>query len=228
MSNKILVVAAHPDDEVLGCGGTIRRLANEGSDIYIAVLSAGVASRYGRGVVPDPKEIQAMIDVFKAVSLKLGAKDVSVADYPDNRFDSVSVLDVTKTIEACVDRWKPSVIFTHHCSDLNIDHHVTSRAVMTATRPVKGVSVRDIYSFEVPSSTEWTFGQIQPTFSPNVFYDITDTLQEKIDAMMLYESELREFPHPRSSKAIASIAQRWGSAVGVPAAESFQLIRSIV
>lgn len=175
MSNKILVVAAHPDDEVLGCGGTIRRLANEGSDIYIAVLSAGVASRYGRGVVPDPKEIQAMIDVFKAVSLKLGAKDVSVADYPDNRFDSVSVLDVTKTIEACVDRWKPSVIFTHHCSDLNIDHHVTSRAVMTATRPVKGVSVRDIYSFEVPSSTEWTFGQIQPTFSPNVFYDITDT-----------------------------------------------------
>ena len=146
---------------------------------------------------------------------------------PDNRFDTVPLLDVIKIIEKLIEQLQPRIIYTHHGSDLNIDHAIVHRAVLTATRPLAGCSVREIYAFEVASSTEWAFGQFQPAFQPNVFVDISATLETKVQALTLYESEARLFPHPRSPEALRAIARRWGSAVGVEAAEAFQLVRGV-
>jgi LmbE family N-acetylglucosaminyl deacetylase len=136
-------------------------------------------------------------------------------------------LEVVKLVEELVDRLKPDVIYTHHPGDLNVDHGVIHRAVLTATRPTAGQSVREIYAFEVPSSTEWAFGSLQPTFRPNVFVDVAATLETKIAAMACYGTESREFPHPRSSEALRALARRWGSVVGCDAAEAFELVRSV-
>jgi LmbE family N-acetylglucosaminyl deacetylase len=223
----ILVVAAHPDDEVLGCGGTIARLAKEGHDVYIAILGEGITSRYERREQADRGMVEALHARSREVADLLGAKDLFVYDLPDNRFDTVPLLDVVKVIEGLVKRFQPQVIYTHHGGDLNIDHVVVHRAVLTATRPIQGQSVLDVYAFEVPSSTEWSFQQFMPSFRPNVFVDITHTLDIKVQAMSLYDTEVRLFPHPRSPEAIRAIARQWGTVVGCEAAEPFELIRSV-
>jgi LmbE family N-acetylglucosaminyl deacetylase len=221
-----LVIAAHPDDEVLGCSGTIARLAQEGQDVYIAILGEGVSSRYEDRNQADQEQIKALHACGQQVAKLLGAKDLLMHNLPDNRFDTVPLLDVIKIVEDLVNRLQPKVIYTHHGGDLNFDHVIAHRAVLTATRPISHCSVREIYAFEVPSSTEWTFGQFQ-SFQPNVFMDISATLETKLKAMELYESEVREFPHPRSLEALQAVAWHWGSVVGCKAAEAFELIRAM-
>jgi LmbE family N-acetylglucosaminyl deacetylase len=223
----VLVIAAHPDDEALGCGGTIARLAQEGHDIYIAILGEGITSRYQQREQVNPALVEALHARSRQVAELLGAKDLFLYDLPDNRFDTVPLLDVIKIIEELVERLQPQVVYTHHGGDLNIDHVVVHRAVLTATRPVANHCVKELYAFEVPSSTEWTFGQFQPIFQPNIFVDISATLETKVQAMALYESETRLFPHPRSPEALRAIARRWGSAAGMEAAEAFRLVRSL-
>jgi LmbE family N-acetylglucosaminyl deacetylase len=224
---NILVVAAHPDDEVLGCGGTIARRAADGDDVYIAIFGEGITSRYADRADAQQELLTALHGDSRRVADQLGARDLFMYNLPDNRFDTVPLLDVVKIIEELVDRLKPEVIYTHHGGDLNIDHVVLHRAVLTATRPVGGSPVRSVYSFEVASSTEWAFGQYGGAFRPNVYVDIATTLERKITAMEAYESEARPFPHPRSPEALRAIAQRWGSQVGLQAAEVFELVRSI-
>jgi LmbE family N-acetylglucosaminyl deacetylase len=146
---------------------------------------------------------------------------------PDNRMDTVPLLEVVKVVEDLVKRFKPRVIYTHHPGDLNVDHGVAHRAVLTATRPMAGQVVQAIYTFEVPSSTEWAFQTLHPAFRPNVFVDISDTLEAKVSAMACYDTETRKFPHPRSPEALRAIATRWGSVAGFQAAEAFELIRSL-
>jgi LmbE family N-acetylglucosaminyl deacetylase len=126
-----------------------------------------------------------------------------------------------------VRRISPCVVYTHHGGDLNIDHAIVHRATLVATRPTSDSPVRDVYAYEVPSCTEWAFGGTSPPFRPNVFRDISGTLPRKIEAMRMYQSEVRAFPHPRSPGAIEAIARRWGSVSGVEAAEAFELVRSI-
>jgi LmbE family N-acetylglucosaminyl deacetylase len=225
---KILVVAAHPDDEVLGCGGTIARLAKQGHSVSINILGQGLTSRFKRPDQADSDELKALHDCSRRAGKLLGAKDVSLFDLPDNRFDTVPLLDVVKNIEDQVQRLQPEVVYTHHSGDLNIDHLISHRAVLTATRPTVGQPVKEIYGFEVPSSTEWAFSQFQPAFSPNFFVDITDTLDTKIEAMKLYKTETREFPHPRSAQALTALAQYRGSSVGMKAAEAFVLLRKLI
>ena len=225
---RVLVIAAHPDDEVLGCGGTIARLAQEGQDVYIAILGEGLTSRYQQREQADQALVEALRARSRQVAEMLGARDVFLYNLPDNRFDTVPLLDVIKIIEELAERLQPQVIYTHHGGDLNVDHVIVHRAVLTATRPVAGCPVKEMYAFEVPSSTEWAFGQFQPAFRPNVFVDISATLETKVRAMALYESEARPFPHPRSPQALRAIAQRWGSAVGVEAAEAFELVRVVL
>jgi LmbE family N-acetylglucosaminyl deacetylase len=224
---NILVIAAHPDDEVLGCGATIARCANEGFEIYIAILGEGITSRYQQREKADYSSVEALHTCSRVVAKKLGARDVFFYNLPDNRFDTVPLLDIVKITEELIDRTEPEIIYTHYGGDLNIDHSILNRAVVTATRPVSVCPVREIYAFEVASSTEWTFGQLQPIFRPNVFMDIHDTLEVKIDAMALYESESHPFPHPRSLEALRASALRWGSMAGLEAAEAFELIRAI-
>ena len=224
---SILVVAAHPDDEILGCGGTIARLAREGHEVRIAILAEGMSSRYAQREDVDPQGLRRLHAQAQQAADKVGAKELLLCKLPDNRLDTLPLLDVVKVVEELVGRFHPETIYTHHPGDLNIDHGVVYRAVLTATRPVNGQCVRDIYAFEVPSSTEWSFQSIEPLFRPNVFVDIAESLETKIAAMSCYDTEVREFPHPRSAAALRAIAARWGSAAGVQAAEAFQLIRSV-
>lgn len=226
-NTTILIVVAHPDDEILGCGGTIARLAREGHNVYIAILGEGVTSRFKQREQADQAMVEALHSRSREAADLLSVKDLLLYNFPDNRFDTVPLLDIIKTVEKLINRLQPQVVYTHHGGDLNIDHAITHRAVMTATRPVQNCPVKEIYAFEVPSSTEWAFGQFHPAVQPNVFVDISATLETKIQAMQLYESEARDFPHPRSSEALRAIARRWGSTVELEAAEAFELIRLV-
>ncbi len=225
--SKCLVIAAHPDDEVLGCGGTIPRLVKDGREVYIAILSEGITSRYNQPEAAEKKLIEELHTQSRQVGKYLSAKEVFLFSLPDNCFDTVPLLDIIKKIEELVENLRPHIICTHHGGDLNIDHQITHRAVLTATRPLKDCPVKEIYTFEIPSSTEWSFSQLEPVFRPNVFVDITETLKTKLQAMKTYESESRPSPHPRSPEVLSAIARRWGSMVGLEAAEAFQLVRAI-
>lgn len=222
-----LVIAAHPDDEVLGCGGTIARQAQEDKDVFIAILGEGITSRYQNRDSADITLLKTLHNHSQQVANLLGAKDLFMYDLPDNRFDSVPMLDVVKIIEELIEKLRPDTVYTQHGGDLNIDHTVVYRATLTATRPMSGHPVKHVYSYEVASSTEWSFQKFSPLFSPNTFVDIEETLPLKIEAMRMYESEARLFPHPRSAQALKAIAERWGSVVGLKAAEAFEVVRSI-
>lgn len=224
---NVLVVAAHPDDEVLGCGATAARLAMEGHDVYIAILGEGITSRYDNPDDVAQQQVRQLQQRAREAADLLKARDLLTYSLPDNRFDTVALLEVIKIVEGVIERVQPEVIYTHHGGDLNIDHSITFRAVMTATRPVGSSHVKDIYAFEVASSTEWAFQQMQPSFKPNVFVDIGETIETKVACMELYDTESRDFPHPRSSEALRVSARRWGSVVGLEYAEAFELVRSI-
>lgn len=224
---NILIAAAHPDDELLGCGGTIARLSREGHDAFVAILGEGITSRFAMRDQADPKLIKALQDCSRKVGQMLGVKDLAFYELPDNRFDTVLLLDIIKPIENLIMDLQPQVVYTHHGGDLNIDHAIINRTVLTATRPAAAPSVKTVYAFEVVSSSEWAFQSLNPVFLPNTFVDIRETLEIKIEAMKIYESETRSFPHPRSSKALISNAQRWGSVAGIEAAEPFELIREV-
>lgn len=225
MKKRILVVAAHPDDEVLGCGGTIAKYSKEGSKIYTLILGEGITSRDEARI---REEREGIIKTLKADARKansiIGVEDIFIHDLPDNRFDTVALLDCVKIIEKIKDKVRPEVIYTHHGGDLNIDHRITYNAVLTACRPTKDEMVKEIYSFEVPSSTEWTY---PCTFNPNIFIDISETIDKKVEALKIYKTELRDFPHPRSEEAVRAIATRWGSISGLRAAEAFEAIRIV-
>jgi LmbE family N-acetylglucosaminyl deacetylase len=224
---KVLVIAAHPDDEVLGCGATAARLAQEQHEIHFAIFGEGITSRHSRRSDADESQLAELHRQARAAAAKLGVQSLVLHKFPDNRLDTIPLLEVVKVVEELVDRMKPEVIYTHHPGDLNVDHGVIHRAVLTATRPMVGQPVREIYAFEVPSSTEWAFGSLQPVFRPNVFVDVSATLDTKIAAMACYETETREFPHPRSAEALRAVAMRWGSVAGCHAAEAFELVRSV-
>ena len=223
MNKSILIIAAHPDDEILGCGGTAARLANEGYEVYTAILGEGITSRdLTRQREKRETEIARLKSQIREANRIVGVKDVFVFNFPDNRFDSVPLLDIVKTVEELKEKIKPHIIFTHYQNDLNIDHRVTYQAILTATRPQPGETVKEIYSFEVLSSTEWNYPL---SFSPDYFFDITTTIDTKVNAMEKYTSELRDYPHPRSLKGIRLNAEQWGMKTGLPFAEAFKTVR---
>ena len=223
----ILVIAAHPDDELLGLGATVKKLVNEGHEAYALLLSCGITSRYD-----DPKDgmheqIEALKKQRMAAAKIIGFKRVFSCNFPDNQFDSLPLLKITKEIEKYVKQIKPSMIFTHHYSDVNIDHQKTFQAVVTATRPFGVYSVKEIYCFETFSSTEWNF-PYHSTFKPNVFVNVEKTFEDKLEAMKCYTSELRSYPHPRSLESLEFAAKRWGTVIGYNLAEAFELVRKVV
>lgn len=223
---NVLVVAAHPDDEVLGTGGVIARHAEHGDRVTIAILGEGITSRSASRQATVGSDLDDLHQNAHEASRILGCPDVRLCGLPDNRFDSLDLIDVVKVVEGLVRDVKPEIIYTHHHGDLNVDHTVTARAVLTAVRPLPGGTVRRILAFEVSSSTGW--GHLEFSFVPTVFVDISATLQRKIDAMNVYRSEIREWPHARSGEALAHRARAWGSQVGLAAAEPFVLLREVV
>lgn len=224
MSKRVLVVAAHPDDEVLGCGGTIARHVQAGDEVSIHILGEGATSRKGECGDGD---VEALACAAEKAAETLGAKLLPGMGLPDNKFDSLPLLDVVQAVEAVIRDVQPEVVYTHHAGDLNVDHGVTARAVLTATRPGQGNEVRELYSFEVLSSTEWDYGQTGFAFAPNLYVNITDTLKTKLAAMECYSMEMRSFPHPRSLEALGTKAKCRGAEAGFPAAEALCLIRKL-
>jgi LmbE family N-acetylglucosaminyl deacetylase/RimJ/RimL family protein N-acetyltransferase len=225
---SVLVIAAHPDDEVLGCGGTMARLLAEGHDVKIAILGEGMTSRYRTREEADRSLLCNLREHSRRAADVLGVKDLFLYDLPDNRFDTLPILDVVKIVEELIHKHAPHTIFTHGCADLNVDHVITHRAVLTATRPIEGHCVRNLYAFEIPSSTDWAFHRLVPGFEPNTFFNIESTIDVKKRAMACYETEIQDFPYPRSLEGLEVVARRWGTVVGCRAAEAFELIRSVV
>lgn len=224
---RILVIAAHPDDEVLGCGGTLARLTATGAEAVVLILANGLTSRPDFDPVRDADLLRTHHERARRAGRQLGARDVRLGGFPDQKMDTVPLLEITQAIERVIAEVRPDTVFTQHGGDLNQDHVITFRATLTATRPMPGCPVRRVYAYEVGSSTEWSFQQFEPRFQPQVFFDISAHLETKIAALAVYESEVRAFPHPRSPEALRAAAQRWGSVIGVAAAEAFHCVREL-
>ncbi|MDA9133117.1 PIG-L family deacetylase [Alphaproteobacteria bacterium] len=222
MSKRILVVAAHPDDEALGCGGTIAKHGAAGDEIYAVFMTDGVMARHGASSAEANDRWSAAIS---AASI-LGLSESFQLGFPDNRMDSVPLLDVVQALEKVIAKVRPEVIYTHHAGDLNIDHKVTHQAVLTACRPVPGSTVTDIFAFEVLSSTEWADPN-QFAFCPTMYVDITPFVHLKQQALVAYASEMRAGSHSRSVKHVCGLGEHRGNSVGVAAAEAFEVIRII-
>lgn len=232
---KILVIAAHPDDEVLGMGGTIKKLTKNKNQVKIVIMATGIAARRSINfknsarynvTKNDQKIIDKQITTIKSHAKKaakiLGVSDIESFSYPDNEMDTISNLELTKSVEQIIQKFKPKIIYTHSPFDVNIDHISCYNAVLTATRPKNNTIVKKLMSFEVPSSTEWNFTSV---FTPNTFVDISQEISSKIKALECYKTEIEKFPHPRSAKALKSIGNRWGTVSGYFVAEAFSLIR---
>ncbi|MBW8049391.1 MAG: PIG-L family deacetylase [Cytophagales bacterium] len=230
-NKKILVIAAHPDDEVLGLGATMHRLIhNSNCKIDLVILGEGITSRAEqRDRKKWKKELETHRSNINRAASIIGYDSVKTYDFPDNRFDAVDLLDIVKVVEKEKNKFQPEVIFTHHGGDLNIDHQRTFEAVITATRPMEGENVKTIIAFETPSSTEWQASNHPTPFLPNMFFEVSiEDIEAKIKGMECYEYETRKYPHPRSSEALEIQAKRWGVAIGKDYAEAFMLIRDIL
>ena len=225
----VLIVAAHPDDEVLGCGGTIARLAAEGSEVHVLLLADGESSRASTAADPAAQAaIAARAAACEAARAVLGYAGVEALGLPDQRLDSFDLLEIVRRVEAVVRQRRPGTVLTHHAGDVNLDHRIVHDAVVAACRPQPGHAVRELLFFEVPSATEWRpAGSAQP-FIPNWFVDVSSTLSTKLRALEAYSEELRAFPHPRSIAAVEALAKWRGASVGVGAAEAFMLGRSLL
>lgn len=221
----VLCVAAHPDDEVLGVGGTLARHAAKGEDVHVCILSDGVTSRYDDTDAAED-EIKRRRDRARDACEALGAS-VRFHSFPDNSFDTVPLLDIVQTIEVEIEEYDPGIVYTHHYGDLNVDHELACRATVTATRPLADSSIERVLAYETLSASEWSIPDASNAFQPTSFVDISSHLDAKLDALAVYENELRESPHPRTVDTIQKNAQVWGAKSGVDAAEPFEVLREV-
>jgi len=222
MNKNVLVVVAHPDDEVLGCAGTIAKLSKNKHKVHLLILAEGITSRSKKGN-SNLKKIKQLHQSTKKVVKLLKIKSYEIMKNPDNRLYKVDFLKIVQKIENLILKIKPETILTHHSDDLNLDHQIVSRAVVTASRPLPNSSVKKILTFETPSSTEWNFIATN-NFNPNYFEDVSKFMKTKLKAMNAYKSEMRKFPHPRSKENIISLAKVRGSTVGLSYAEAFKVV----
>jgi LmbE family N-acetylglucosaminyl deacetylase len=218
--SRVLVVAAHPDDEVLGCGGTVARHSAEGDEVHVLILAEGVKSREGESV-EQGKELAGLKAAAHAANAVLGVRSLELLDFPDNRMDSCSVDEVRASVAKHLEKIRPTIVYTHHIGDVNVDHRAAHQAVASLCRPGEGSGVEELYFFETASSTEWAPARTAAPFLPSYFVEITAQLPLKLQALEAYASEMRPFPHPRSLEAIGHLAKWRGASVGVPAAEAF-------
>jgi len=224
--DRVLVVAAHPDDEILGLGGTLARHVDEGATVDVLIMAEGATSRdVMRDTSGRAGEMTALRVAAQRAAEIIGTRAPRFGGFPDNRMDGLDRLDVIKLVEAAVKEVRPDVVYTHHPHDLNIDHRITHEAVLTACRPLPGVPISAIYAYETVSSTEWA---VEGTaFKPAHFVEITAQLARKIAALEVYALEMRPIPHARSIEAVRALASVRGASVGVPVAEAFTVVRQV-
>jgi LmbE family N-acetylglucosaminyl deacetylase len=228
VSDRVLVVAAHPDDEVLGCGGVLARHVANGDRVNVLLVADGEGSRLTAAAV-DVADTQYEMrrHAARQAATILGTCEPKFLNLPDQRLDTIALLDLTREIERELFANEPQIVYTHHFGDLNEDHRRVAQAVLTACRPLPGARLRRLMTFEVLSSTEWGVGVAPSPFQPTCFVDISAYLEIKMKALKAYDAEMRAFPHPRCYEMIRALAELRGATVGVTAAEAFQLIRDV-
>ena len=214
---RVLVIAAHPDDELLGCGGTVALHTRREDEVTSVIVCEGESLRYGEGGVGQADHIRQAAD-------KLGVRDVRTLKFPDQRLDTVTLTDVIGALEPIVREIRPQIVYTQYGGDINRDHELLFKAMLVATRPTESC-IEAVYAFDTASSTEWAYPR---TFIPDVWVDISETLSAKLDAMACYESELRPYPHPRSLDALRNRAAAWGNQCCLEYAEVFMTVRRVL
>lgn len=224
---RILIIAAHPDDEVLGVGGTMAKLSAEGNDVYVLIVTDGSTSQYGNDAHLEDI-IKAKATETKNCAELLGVKRIIYGQLPDMKLDTVPHIEVNKTIERVINDIRPDTVFTHFWGDVNIDHQNVYRSTLVAVRPVMGQVVKQLLCYRVPSSTEWTPSKPDTMFTPNVFVDISSVAERKYQAFSQYSTEQRDYPHPRSVRYLKETDIANGLQVGLPIAETFMLLREII
>ncbi|AXH63521.1 PIG-L deacetylase family protein [Providencia huaxiensis] len=222
MTKTVLVVAAHSDDEALGCGGTIAKHVDNGDNVYVIFMTNGVASR----ISTSTNDIDNRFLASEKALEVLGVKDVFRFDFPDNKMDSIPLLDIAQKIESIIAKISPTIVYTHFSGDLNIDHQVTNKAVLTACRPQAWCPVKEIYCFEVLSSTEWN-SKSMSAFLPQKIVDISEQWQRKKLSLECYQEEMRSAPHSRSFESVEALALLRGATHGLHYAEAFYIERVI-
>lgn len=219
---KISIIAAHPDDEVLGCGGTITKYKSQGSSISLLWMTNGIDARDHLTQENTNIRNSGMLRAIDYIKPSYYRNE----NFPDNKLDSISLLELVKSVELFISKTKPDIIYTHFINDLNIDHALTCRAVMTATRSGSPTFVKEVYSFEVPSSTEWALGKEK--FTPDTYIDISDYINQKKEFLNCYKDEMRQYPHPRSIENILAKNQVRGAEMNLKFAESFITMRRVI
>ena len=226
MYNNVMAIVAHPDDELIGVGGTLIKHVENGDRVNVLILSTGISSRYQNN---NDLDVKRKITQLRKISEKIAGYlryNVYFANLPDQRFDTISLLEIIKIIESWLFSIKPNIIYTHNYSDLNIDHRLTFTSTITAARPCNN-QIKEIYSFKTLSSTEWQAPSLQK-FKPNFINNISkDILDQKIAALKMYKDEIKENPHPRSIDKIVNEANINGSIILREYAEVFEIIRII-
>lgn len=224
---KVLCMVAHPDDEIIGVGGTLARHVARGDEVRICVLAEAERARHDEFTPEVERLVENRRDGTRRACEHLGVDSVEFYTFPDNQFDAVPLLDIVKIVEYEIAEFEPEVIYTHHFGDLNVSHELTCRAVVTAARPLPGSSVKRILAFETLSNSEWAVPTEDHMFNPTVFVDISDHLEAKLAALAEHETELEPHPHPRNLENVRRNALVWGSKSGLEAAEAFVLLREV-
>ena len=223
---NILVIAAHPDDEVYGMGGTIAKRSEVGDEVHVLIVTDGCTAQYRNDPRLPELLAQKRLEAQRANRI-LGVKQVHFGDLPDMRLDTVPHVEVNQLIEETVDAVAPDVVYTHFYGDVNLDHQMVYRSTLVAVRPVQGQTVRELYCYRVPSSTEWNPQLSHTAFLPNVMVDITDYAARKEAALLAYQTEARAYPHPRSAQYVRETDRVCGLQWGIGSSEAFMLLRKI-
>lgn len=229
MSKSVIVVVAHPDDEILGCGGTAARHAMDGDEVNVLIVAEGATSRTARrDTKKSAGELSELAEASKRAAQRIGSHPPIMLGLPDNQLDSLPLLSVVKEVETVFEKVRPQIVYTHHSHDLNIDHWIVHKAALTAARPLPGSRIEAIYTFETMSSTEWSGPAAGSAFLPSRFVNIASTMDKKIAALKEYDVEMRPFPHARSIEAVEALASYRGATSGMERAEAFAVIRELV
>jgi len=218
---KVLVIAPHPDDEVLGCGGAIVKHVSEGDEVYLCVVTKAYPPDWPEDEIKERRD-----EVVRANKI-LGIKKTYFLDLPTVKLDTIPQKELNEAIAKVVNKLRPEIVYIPHGGDVNNDHRLVFEAAMVAIRPKPALAIKKVLCYETLSETEWAAPLAENAFMPNVYVDISGVLATKLKAMSEYKSELKEFPHPRSLEAISALAKVRGATTGVEAAEAFMLMREI-
>ena len=219
---KVLMISAHPDDEVIGAGGTIARHVDHGDEVYWCVVTQAYSPPWSKEYLETAR--QQVYDVKKV----LGIQEVFFCGFPTVKLNTIPYMEISSALQGIVDKVRPEVVYTTPGNDINLDHRIVYECTLVATRPLPGNSIQRLLSYEIGAGSRQGLISGDGGSVPNVFVDISGYMEKKLEAMLCYESELQEYPHPRSLKGLRIVAEERGLGMGLEAAEAFRLVRQVI